>query len=149
MWEILHQVTLSTIRIISQTILCTLIKLTQRNRKWLMYETRCQGKNLTHVILKKITGNVRVNKDQGSSGRGNSDLSSYHKAFPKISNNFEKQSTQSKDISSKTRPQQATCNAQPSAHHSNKQEKNVALAPYTIVQILAAKLRQFMKLKKF
>ena len=64
----------------------------------------------------------------------------YHRDFPKISSNFDKQNTPQKS-NAQTSHQKLLENNPPKSHQTSQQEKIPEPAPYTVVQTLAAKLR--------
>ncbi|KAH0657901.1 hypothetical protein KY289_026649 [Solanum tuberosum] len=73
---------------------------------------------------------------------GNCETNSYHKEFPKISSNFDKHTIPNTKGQQTNHPQQAKGPSNPNENQSTKQDQNAEPAPYTVVQTLAARLRQ-------
>ncbi|KAH0776722.1 hypothetical protein KY290_008133 [Solanum tuberosum] len=71
----------------------------------------------------------------------NSDPNSYHNAFPKISNNFEKNIPQNQKSQPNNNPNPSTDETTPNITQHAKKDQNSEPAPYTVVQTMAARLR--------
>ncbi|KAG5568560.1 hypothetical protein H5410_064421 [Solanum commersonii] len=70
-----------------------------------------------------------------------SDPNSYHNAFPKISNNFEKHTPQTHKNQHTNNTNQSTDETTPNNPPQNKKDQNSEPAPYTVVQTMAVRLR--------
>ncbi|KAH0712245.1 hypothetical protein KY289_008204 [Solanum tuberosum] len=70
-----------------------------------------------------------------------SEPNSYHNAFPKISNNFEKHTPQTHKNQHTNNTNQSTDETTPNSPPQNKKDQNSEPAPYTVVQTMAARLR--------
>ncbi|KAH0716635.1 hypothetical protein KY285_012666 [Solanum tuberosum] len=70
-----------------------------------------------------------------------SDPNSYHNAFPKISNNFERHAPQTHKNQHTNNPTPSTDETTPNNPPQTKREQNSEPAPYTVVQTMAARLR--------
>ncbi|KAK4707181.1 hypothetical protein R3W88_033254 [Solanum pinnatisectum] len=73
---------------------------------------------------------------------GSIELNKYYNDFPKISSNFEKHIAATLNSQQTSHAQQLTGTSKPKENQYNKQEQNIEPAPYTVVQTLAARLRQ-------
>ncbi|KAK4707014.1 hypothetical protein R3W88_033428 [Solanum pinnatisectum] len=69
-------------------------------------------------------------------------LTAYQKDFPRISSNYEKHIPSSQKNQQAIQPQQITEANKTKENQNNKQEHRKEPAPYTVVQTLAARLRQ-------
>ncbi|KAG5585846.1 hypothetical protein H5410_046280 [Solanum commersonii] len=68
--------------------------------------------------------------------------SEYHKEFPKISSNFDRPTNSIQKVQQTFHPNQSQNHTNPNENPKTKQDQNTEPAPYTMVQTLAAKLRQ-------
>lgn len=73
---------------------------------------------------------------------GNAESNKYHKDFPKISSNFDRHITSNQKSQQSPHPNQSKAPNNPNENQNTKQDLNVEPAPYTVVQTLAARLRQ-------
>ncbi|KAG5606156.1 hypothetical protein H5410_027648 [Solanum commersonii] len=69
------------------------------------------------------------------------DPNSYHNAFPKISNNFEKHVPKTQKSQHSNNQNQSTDETTPNSPQHTKRDQNSEPAPYTVVQTMAARLR--------
>ncbi|WMV32841.1 hypothetical protein MTR67_026226 [Solanum verrucosum] len=86
------------------------------------------GENASQAQITDHGGNVESNK--------------YHKDFPKISSNFDRHNTSIQKIQQTPQPNQPTPTNNLNENQKTKQDINVEPAPYTVVETLAARLRQ-------
>ncbi|KAH0716637.1 hypothetical protein KY290_012824 [Solanum tuberosum] len=73
---------------------------------------------------------------------GSSETTNYHKEFPKISNNFDRQANSNHKGQQVQHPNQSKFPNNPIENLNTKEDKSTEPAPYTVVQTLAARLRQ-------
>ncbi|KAG5580298.1 hypothetical protein H5410_050925 [Solanum commersonii] len=88
--------------------------------------TRERGKNLDH------------SSDQVANVAPNN----YHKNFPKLSSNFDRHTNSNQQTQQLNKPNHPKEPNTPNETQTNKQAQSVEPAPYTVVQTLAARLRQ-------
>ncbi|KAH0665197.1 hypothetical protein KY285_026403 [Solanum tuberosum] len=116
-----------------------------RGKKSVILNDQTQGRGDTesqHQIDRNQSSGVTNCQPQVPNHGGNCETNSYHKEFPKISSNFDKHTIPNTKGQQTNHPQQAKGPSNPNENQSTKQDQNAEPAPYTVVQTLAARLRQ-------
>uniref|UniRef100_M1E0Z7 Uncharacterized protein n=1 Tax=Solanum tuberosum TaxID=4113 RepID=M1E0Z7_SOLTU len=116
-----------------------------RGKKSVNLNDQTQGRGDTESqqqIDRNQSSGVTNCQPQVPNNGGNCETNSYHKEFPKISSNFDKHTIPNTKGQQTNHPQQAKGPSNPNENQSTKQDQNAEPAPYTVVQTLAARLRQ-------
>ncbi|KAH0636102.1 hypothetical protein KY290_036525 [Solanum tuberosum] len=98
-------------------------------------ETQQQGNRHLSIVRDK-------NLSQAPDPRGNIEPNNYHKDFPKLSSNFDRHTTSNQKNQQINQPNHSKEPSNPNENQNTKQNQSVEPAPYTVVQTLAARLRQ-------
>ncbi|KAK4707023.1 hypothetical protein R3W88_033410 [Solanum pinnatisectum] len=86
-------------------------------------------------------GTEKGMQSQQATNEGNTDHNNYYKEFPKISSNFDRHKSNDQK-NQQTKPHHRLLTRHSNEGQNNKQDQHIEPAPYTVVQTLAARLRQ-------
>ncbi|XP_049366633.1 uncharacterized protein LOC125831499 [Solanum verrucosum] len=114
-------------------------------QKNLMREEQGKGKGDTETQQQVNRHQSRVrdkNLSQPTNQGGNTEPNNYHKDFPKLSRNFDRHISSNQQSQQINQSNQSKEPNNPNENHNTKHDQSVEPAPYTVVQTLAARLRQ-------